>query len=146
MLADEVAGRSSQHADLFDPTRFDPVKAGAKFTRENANTVAEYAKDYSRFIHPRDVKHLQPGEAELVRSGEGRCAAYRAPNGEIIAVSAICTHLKCIVHWNAAEKSWDCPCHGSRFAPDGSVLEGPALRPLERIEIRADPGATQPDP
>jgi Rieske Fe-S protein len=59
-------------------------------------------------------------------------AAYRTPEGELLAVSPVCTHLGCKVHWNSVETSWDCPCHGSRFRPDGTVIEGPALGPLAR--------------
>ena len=60
-------------------------------------------------------------------------AAYRAADGSVTMISPVCTHLKCLVHWNSAEASWDCPCHGSRFGVDGRVLEGPALTPLATI-------------
>ncbi|MGH2808642.1 MAG: Rieske 2Fe-2S domain-containing protein, partial [Actinomycetota bacterium] len=66
--------------------------------------------------------------------GVRNLAAYRDGDGELHVVSAICTHLGCIVSFNIAEKSWDCPCHGSRFAPDGTVLQGPAVKPLKREE------------
>src|SRR5215216_4967710 len=75
-----------------------------------------------------------PGEARVVPDGLGKKGIYRAEEGTLHAVSLRCTHMGCLVRFNAAERSWDCPCHGSRFAVDGGVLEGPAVRPLERRE------------
>jgi Rieske Fe-S protein len=68
----------------------------------------------------------------IAEIGGERLALYRDADGELYALSPVCTHMKCMVHWNSVEKSWDCPCHGSRFAPDGSVREGPALKALAR--------------
>jgi Rieske Fe-S protein len=70
-----------------------------------------------------------------VRRGGAELAVSRDDRGELHAVSAVCTHLRCLVAWNPAERSWDCPCHGSRFGQDGEVLEGPAVRPLEPREL-----------
>ena len=70
-----------------------------------------------------------------MRDGAGQTAVSRGDDGELRAVSARCTHLGCIVAWNGAERSWDCPCHGSRFAPDGAVLQGPAVSPLEPRDV-----------
>ena len=74
-------------------------------------------------------------DARVVRDGVGKTGVYRSEDGTLQAVSLRCTHLGCLVRWNGAEKSWDCPCHGSRFDVDGSVLEGPATHPLERKDI-----------
>jgi Rieske Fe-S protein len=63
-----------------------------------------------------------------------RVAVYRAPDGSVTTRSAICTHMGCSVDWNGAERTWDCPCHGSRFKPDGSVIAGPAEAPLGKVE------------
>jgi Rieske Fe-S protein len=71
----------------------------------------------------------------VIRDGRRLLAVSRRETGELDAVSAACTHLGCIVGWNAAERSWDCPCHGSRFAPGGDVLHGPAVEPLAPIDI-----------
>jgi Rieske Fe-S protein len=76
------------------------------------------------------------GEARVVRSGLGKVGVYRDDAGAVHAVSLRCTHLGCLLHFNDAERSWDCPCHGSRFDVDGEVLAGPAVRPL----ARRDPG------
>ena len=82
------------------------------------------------------VKDLAPGEGGVVHHRGRKVAAYRDPAGRVHAVSAKCTHLGCDVEWNAAEHSWDCPCHGSRFGTGGEVLNGPATKPLEPKEVR----------
>ena len=73
-----------------------------------------------------------PGHGAIVKVAGESLAAYLDPEGTLMTVSPVCTHMKCKVHWNSVEKSWDCPCHGSRFTPDGTVIEGPATAPLER--------------
>jgi Rieske Fe-S protein len=97
-----------------------------KYARENLNVAAQYA-DY---VTPGDVKSLEdvtPGEGAVVRQGFRQIATYRDELGTLHQHSAVCTHLGCIVAWNGTEKSWDCPCHGSRFDKlDGHVLNGPA--------------------
>ena len=77
---------------------------------------------------------LRPGTGAVVRESGAPVALYRNHDGEFLRHSAVCTHLACIVSWNASEQTWDCPCHGSRFAVDGHVLNGPAIAPLKRIE------------
>ena len=79
---------------------------------------------------------VAPDTGAIVSVDGERFAAYRSPSGALALVSPVCTHMGCIVHWNGAEKSWDCPCHGSRFGIDGRVLEGPALAPLENLSDR----------
>jgi Rieske Fe-S protein len=78
------------------------------------------------------VEEIPTGEGRILRHGLQKIAAYRDSMGDVIQLSAACPHLGCIVEWNAGEKSWDCPCHGSRFAPDGHVLNGPAVTGLAR--------------
>ena len=80
----------------------------------------------------RSLEDLAPGEGALVRHEGGTVAGYRDDDGRLRAVSPTCTHLWCLLAWNDAERSWDCPCHGSRFTPDGTVIEGPAVTDLER--------------
>src|SRR5262249_36859993 len=85
------------------------------------------------WVSPGEVSsadEIAPGSGAIVREGLSKIAAYRDAAGHLHERSAVCPHLHCIVDWNASEKSWDCPCHGSRFAPDGTVLNGPALGPL----------------
>jgi glycine/D-amino acid oxidase-like deaminating enzyme/Rieske Fe-S protein len=87
---------------------------------------------------------LPPGEAMIVRAGAQQVAAYRALDGTLNTVSPVCPHMKCKVRWNSAEASWDCPCHGSRFQPDGEVIEGPAIEGLAKVEISVQAEAAVP--
>jgi Rieske Fe-S protein len=92
-------------------------------------------KDYVTDRDSIPLNRLLPGKGAIVEVGNELLAAYRYPDGTVIAVSPVCTHMKCKVHWNGAESSWDCPCHGSRFAPDGRVIEGPATEPLQQKSL-----------
>jgi glycine/D-amino acid oxidase-like deaminating enzyme/nitrite reductase/ring-hydroxylating ferredoxin subunit len=135
VISDAILGRENEYAGLFDPHR---VTVGASFPKvltENLEVAKHFAGD--RLNHPQrgSLDRLAPGEAAVTGVGVGQVAAYRDEKGELHALSAECTHLGCIVHWNPAEKSWDCPCHGSRFDHEGKVLHGPATRDLERKEI-----------
>lgn len=134
LLSDMILGRADESlVELYKPTRLEPVKAARDFMKENLNVAGEYLKDYARLLAASEVRELQPGDGKVVQLEGKRCAVHRTAAGELLAVSPLCTHLKCVVHWNRAEQSWDCPCHGSRFQPDGSVIEGPATMPLERL-------------
>lgn len=134
LLTDLIAGRANPWETLYEPSRktlsFDSVK---EFLKENLDVAAEY----TRFLRPGDVggpDEIAPGSGAVYRRGAARIAAYRDEAGTLHERSALCTHLQCIVRWNGAERSWDCPCHGSRFAPTGEVLNGPALAPLPPVE------------
>lgn len=83
-----------------------------------------------------DLAAVPTGEARVVEHEGQKVAVYREPSGALHAVSAVCTHIGCLVDWNGAERSWDCPCHGSRFAPDGEIIEGPATAPLAALEAK----------
>jgi glycine/D-amino acid oxidase-like deaminating enzyme/nitrite reductase/ring-hydroxylating ferredoxin subunit len=113
---------------LYEPSRKSLRTAGT-FLKENLNV----AKQYGDWLTGGDVKspsEIEPGCGAVVREGRSKVAVYRDPAGNYTRRSAVCPHLGCIVHWNDLEKSWDCPCHGSRFAPDGHVLNGPSLAGL----------------
>jgi glycine/D-amino acid oxidase-like deaminating enzyme/nitrite reductase/ring-hydroxylating ferredoxin subunit len=129
LLRDLILGRDNAWAALYDPSR-KTLRAASEFARENLNVAAQYADH----VTPGDVDSaddLAPGEGGIVRRGLKHVAAYRDDAGTLHEHSAVCTHLGCIVAWNATEQSWDCPCHGSRFHPvDGHVLNGPANTPL----------------
>jgi glycine/D-amino acid oxidase-like deaminating enzyme/nitrite reductase/ring-hydroxylating ferredoxin subunit len=133
LLADLITGTGNPWAEVYDPQRVRPVTTNLKsLAKENAAVAKELASGYAA---PGDVESLDdvaPGEAAVVRTGLGKTAAYRDETGALHAVSASCTHLGCIVGWNGAERTWDCPCHGSRFDVDGNVVNGPAVKPLER--------------
>lgn len=126
-----IIGREARFADLFDPSR-KPV--GGSALGEFAHGVAGAVSNITEHLGPSEVSSVDaiaPGEGAIMRDGTiGKLAIYRTEQGELIRHSASCTHMGCIVHWNPLEKCWDCPCHGSQFAPDGQVLSGPAVRPL----------------
>jgi Rieske Fe-S protein len=82
------------------------------------------------------IAAIPPGSGAIMRQGASKIAVYRDAQGEVQSCSAICTHLGCIVQWNEGEKSWDCPCHGSRFDTEGSVLNGPAIKRLEPVIVK----------
>ncbi|WP_410649708.1 FAD-dependent oxidoreductase [Amycolatopsis sp. cmx-4-54] len=136
LLADLLTGRDNPSAGLYDPNRFDLRSAISSV--ENNATVAKFlvGDHLSALRKPAAVDEILPGEAKVTRDGGELVAAYRDPGGELHAVGAHCTHLGCLVAFNNAEKTWDCPCHGSRFGLDGSVIQGPAVRALPKKRER----------
>ena len=135
-LARRAAGGASVAwwSKTFDPGRL-TVSGWPALIRENAQVATRFFGDRARGGVPggdEGLDDLAPGEGRLQRRGLRQAAAARDEGGTLHVLSARCTHLGCIVAWNGAEKSWDCPCHGSRFAIDGTVLEGPATAPLKR--------------
>jgi glycine/D-amino acid oxidase-like deaminating enzyme/nitrite reductase/ring-hydroxylating ferredoxin subunit len=132
LIAAELLGHKASFADLVKPGRLSPIKGGKSFLEGNALVVKQLVKDYLTSRQNEKLSDLQPGDSAILDAEGETFAAYRAPGGELFAVSPVCTHIGCKVHWNSVETSWDCPCHGSRFRPDGTVIEGPALVPLKR--------------
>jgi glycine/D-amino acid oxidase-like deaminating enzyme/nitrite reductase/ring-hydroxylating ferredoxin subunit len=125
LISDLVLGEPNSWAELYEPRRV-RVRAAAEFVRENLNVVSQYAKDFLGPGEVADASDIAPGEGALMRRGLGKVAVYRDPEGSLHCLSPLCPHLGCSVHWNTVEKTWDCPCHGSRFAALGTVLNGPA--------------------
>lgn len=132
LIAEELAGRTPALAQLCKPTRLSLVKGAKAILEENTTVVKQLVKDYLTDRQEEKLTSLAPGDSAVLESDGESVAAWRSPEGELFTVSRVCTHLGCKVHWNSVETSWDCPCHGSRFRPDGTVIEGPALKPLER--------------
>jgi len=131
LLTDLILGRENDWAELYDPSRIPKSLESAKeYAAENLNVVAQY----SDYLTPGEVSsadEIRPGEGAVLRRGATKVAAFRDEQGALHEHSAVCTHVGCVVAWNRLERSWDCPCHGSRFAPeDGHVLNGPAIKPL----------------
>ena len=128
LLRDLVLGRESPWEQAYRPARAS-LRAAGEYMAENA----VMARNMTEYLTPGESGGLEgvaPGEGAVVRVGGQKVAAYRDPGGELHAFSAACTHAGCIVHWNALELCWDCPCHGSQFGVDGEPLNGPALSPL----------------
>lgn len=135
LLTDLVAGRESPWLPAFDATRIGDARAVATIARENLGVAVRFVTDRVARVRAGAVDHLEPGTGGVVEVDGQAVGAYRDASDNVHAVSLTCTHLGCTLRWNAAEVSWDCPCHGSRFAVDGAVLDGPAVRPLRRVDV-----------
>jgi glycine/D-amino acid oxidase-like deaminating enzyme/nitrite reductase/ring-hydroxylating ferredoxin subunit len=136
LLTDLIRGRKNRWTDLYDPAR-KTLGAVGDFAKENLNVAAQYTD----VLTPGDVDSVDEianGEGAVVRSGLTKIAVYRDENGTIHSMSAVCVHLGCIVTWNSAEKTWDCPCHGSRFDALGVVVNGPANKNLPTEQLEAE--------
>ncbi len=131
ILSDRVQRKENVWASVFDPTRLKLRAAAPRFLKENAEVGLRFLGDRITKPGRRSLADLRPGEGDIVRHEGERIAAFRDDDGTVTAVSSVCTHLGCQVSFNDAERTWDCPCHGSRFAVDGSVLQGPAVHRLE---------------
>jgi Rieske Fe-S protein len=136
IITDGILGRENRWESIYRSTRFTPVKGAEKFVKENVDVAKQYVRDYLTRAGKEALRDVPLGGGKVVEIEGKRVAVYRDEQDGWSAVSPVCTHLGCVVHWNGMERSWDCPCHGSRFAPDGSVIEGPALTPLARKELR----------
>ena len=135
ILSDLILKRENPHATAFAPGRLGGLPGIGKLVRDNLKVGWYFMEDFiGRFSAP-PLAELAPGEGGLVDVDGKTVAAYRHPSGEVTMVSATCTHLACTVHWNDAENTWDCPCHGSRYDIEGAVINGPTTAPLPRIEI-----------
>lgn len=134
MARDYLTGQSNPWEKLFSPHRRPPVNGVWDYVVENLDypyqLVAGWLKSGKEDA---SMRALRPGEGRIMIRGGKRYACHRSEAGEISIVSAVCTHLGCIVRFNRAEQTWDCPCHGSRFSPSGEVLGGPAEKPLETL-------------
>jgi glycine/D-amino acid oxidase-like deaminating enzyme/nitrite reductase/ring-hydroxylating ferredoxin subunit len=132
LISDLILKNQSPWEGVYDPAR-KPVKAAGTFLSENVTV----AKNFAEYVAPGELDSwddLKPGEGAIVRKGLSKVAAYRDDNGRLLLRSAACTHLGCHLHWNSFERCWDCPCHGSQFAPDGTALNGPAFAPLSEVK------------
>jgi len=133
MAVDFVLGRANAWQKLFDPCR-KKLRGGTwDYLKENKDFPVCLVRDHLARPEAKSLRDVGPGEGKIVKLKGRKVAAYRDPQGRVTMCSAVCTHLQCIVGWNPAEKTWDCPCHGSRFHPDGRVISGPAEEPLARL-------------
>ena len=121
---------------LFDPNRIKPVAGFVSFIEHNVDVARLFVGKWFAHEKLKELAGMAPGEGRVVRYEGDTMALYKDETGNLHVLSPVCPHLKCSVAWNSAERSWDCPCHGSRFDIDGNVLTGPAGAALEKIEIR----------
>jgi glycine/D-amino acid oxidase-like deaminating enzyme/nitrite reductase/ring-hydroxylating ferredoxin subunit len=137
LIADLVEQKENGWLKLFDATRVKPVAGAAELARGTVETAAHLIGGYVR-RKPHDLAALAAGEGAVMKVDGHNVAAYRDEGGTLHACSAVCSHMGCLVGWNETDRTWDCPCHGSRFSTDGSVLHGPAVSPLAPAEIGAE--------
>jgi glycine/D-amino acid oxidase-like deaminating enzyme/nitrite reductase/ring-hydroxylating ferredoxin subunit len=128
--SDLILGRDNPWARLFDATRVKPVAGAGEYVRENVDFPKHLVGDRLKAAEGDSFADLGRGEGGLLEVGGKKVAAYRDGSGAVHALDPVCTHLGCLVQFNDAEKSWDCPCHGSRFDTRGEVINGPAVKPL----------------
>lgn len=130
MIADRILGRANPWSDLFDPAR-KAIRHGLwNYLKENTSYPYYLIRDRFAGAEGRSLRSVKRGEGKVVERNGKKVAVYRDAAGALTVRSATCTHMGCLVRWNPSEKTWDCPCHGSRFAPDGKVISGPAESPL----------------
>jgi glycine/D-amino acid oxidase-like deaminating enzyme/nitrite reductase/ring-hydroxylating ferredoxin subunit len=132
MARDTATGGTNPWSDLFDPSRKKIKGALWDYLRENKDYPYYLIRDRFTGAEGRSLRALRRGEGKILDLEGERVAAYRSDSGRVTCLSPVCTHMGCLVEWNGAESTWDCPCHGSRFEPTGKVLAGPAESPLER--------------
>ena len=143
IITDLVHGTDIPWARLYDPGRI-TLKSAPTFARETANMAWQYA-DWLTAGDAKAADEIEPGSGTVVRRGAHKVAVYRDPSGERHEMSAVCTHLGCIVTWNDAEHTWDCKCHGSRFDALGQVVSGPAVSDLKPVDVSSGPVEGDPD-
>jgi glycine/D-amino acid oxidase-like deaminating enzyme/nitrite reductase/ring-hydroxylating ferredoxin subunit len=134
LLSDRILGRENPWADLYDAKRVRPKPALKRFVTGNASVARHFFADRLR-AEDVEVESLGPGEGAVVRRGVRKRAVYRDEAGALHVLSPVCRHLYCHVAWNTAERTWDCPCHGSRYSGEGQVIQGPTVKPLKRVDL-----------
>lgn len=132
LITDLILRKPNPWATIYDPAR-KPTKSLGEFLSENLNAAATL-KEHITAGEVKDESEIAPGMGALIRQGLHKLAVYRDDAGALHRCSSACTHLGCVVQWNHVERTWDCPCHGSRFDPDGRVLMGPATTDLRTTE------------
>lgn len=132
LITDLIMGRECSWAPLYDPSR-KTLRAAGTYAQETLNMAAQYA-DWVTKGDVVSVDEIAKDSGAVIRRGLKKVAVYRDSSGTLHERSAVCTHLGCIVAWNQTEKTWDCPCHGSRFDKTGKIINGPANRDLARVD------------
>lgn len=133
LITDEIKNLTNPYAEMFLASRHQPGKAAKEFLKENLDVAGVFIKDRFK-SDDKDISEILPGEGKVVQKDNQKAAVYRDRKGNLSIYSALCSHMGCVVHWNNAEETWDCPCHGSRFGTSGDVIEGPAMDPLKKID------------
>ncbi|HEX8549141.1 MAG TPA: FAD-dependent oxidoreductase [Cytophagaceae bacterium] len=131
IIADLINGVENKWAKVYDSTRVTPLASAKEFLKENLEVAKHFISDRFK-VEDLDASQIQLGEGRIIEHQGEKVAAAKSEDGKLHVLSPVCTHMGCYVQWNNYEKSWDCPCHGSRFNMKGEVLEGPAVKALEQ--------------
>lgn len=140
LLADLALGRPNPWADLYRTTRFKPLASGPHLAKLNLGVAKHFIQDRVEIPRVQDLSAVPLGEGRVVQIDGEKVAVYRGEDGTLRTISPVCTHAGCIVQWNAGEKTWDCPCHGGRYTPEGKVIEGPPVKGLAPVQLHARAG------
>ncbi|WP_078553665.1 FAD-dependent oxidoreductase [Bacillus alkalicellulosilyticus] len=132
IISDIIQNKHNQYTELYSPSRFVADPSIKKFIKENVNVAKEFITG-KLDLPEKSPEDLGLDEGSIVNVNGVRCGAYKNKDGEVFVVDSTCTHMYCEVEWNSGERTWDCPCHGSRYAVDGEVIEGPAKKPLNQM-------------
>ena len=135
LLTEIITKSPDAYEGLFKPSRVKPIAGFSSFVKENADVAASLVKGVFSHNHLPELESMTPDSGQVVKMDNESVALYKDDSGSLLGVHPVCTHLKCVVTWNQTEKSWDCPCHGARYAIDGTVLTGPSDRNLSKVEI-----------
>lgn len=135
IITDLVVTGNNKYKELFSPARVKPVAGFVDFVKEAADVVGHFIGDKFKAKKTDAFADIATGEAKLIKYEGNTLAVYKDEDNNVHAVNPACTHIKCNVLWNCTEKSWDCPCHGSRFSIDGELLTAPARKDLEKIDL-----------
>jgi nitrite reductase/ring-hydroxylating ferredoxin subunit len=136
IISDQILGIENRYSDLYSPSRIKPIAGFSEFVKENADVAWRFIAD--RFGAEEDLdslKQLAPEKGIIAELKGEKVAIYKDAVGKLTALNPTCTHAGCIVSFNDAEKSWDCPCHGGRFDVNGKVVTGPPRKDLEKIPL-----------
>jgi len=133
IISDKILGIENKWSETYKASRVTPLASAREFVKENVNVAFEFIKDHLTKKEADEFAEVTIGQGKVMEVNGKKHGVYRDESGRLHVVSAVCTHMGCINHWNEVEKSWDCPCHGSRFSIDGDVLEGPAYAALKKV-------------
>lgn len=137
IVSDQILGKQNPWEETYKAGRFTPLRSAKNFIAENTDVIIQYLK-IPWSADAEFLSEIKPGEGKVITQDNQKLAVYKDEDWKFHIVSAVCTHMNCIVNWNPSEKTWDCPCHGSRFDTDGKVIEGPALTNLPGKNLSGD--------
>ncbi|MBP1923788.1 MULTISPECIES: Rieske 2Fe-2S domain-containing protein [Halorubrum] len=135
LLSDLIAGRDNEWAELYDPNRIPPLKSLKRLPKAGGKMMKQFINGRRNPRKAEDLPALDRGEGTVMAGDDEPLGVYRDNNDEWHAVSGTCTYSGCVLRWNGAGESWDCPCDGSRYTPEGTVIDGPAQKDLSKRTV-----------